>query len=91
MKIEQLSEKELAMFIALGMKPEQIENCLAYGSAFSLYQCAAADCFIYNKPESSATSSLRRCIVDGWWKDNDEKGAVPIYRNSPTWDAMIQL
>lgn len=74
-----LSEKELAMFKALGM--DWVEET-AYRVANRLYRDAAMECFIENKT-GPAVESLRRCLIALVSGD--------VERETEEWDNLIQL
>lgn len=75
------SEKEVAMFQALGYEDAVIEH-FGQGNPIDLYRIASMDAFI-NNLDFPAVDSLRRCM--------QAITNVSMYRRTPAFEGMINL
>ncbi len=78
MAIREYSEKEQALFAALGIG----HLCEVIDNPPNLYRIAVEQAFVADA-KGPAVESLRRCYAAYM--------SCKIYRGTPDWDAMIQL
>lgn len=79
-----LSNKEKAMFLAVGIKEAYIDHIeKGQVGVLSLYHLAVEHCFMAKVPESDATESLRRCF-DAIFNER-------IFRGTPAFEDLITL